>query len=461
MRRICFEITDILWHAYRRNSRVTGIQRVQLNLIRYLAKRYGGVAIRCVFFDWRRKCILEFDPNDLFDAGEYDGEALLRKLGVLWNWKLLPGKFQVSEYLTPYRHRKLLRAWKKLQIYVWSVWCPSQFAATGLRRTSDTYPNLRRILTARIDDLPATDSVVFLGGSPVMAQVTEIGRRHAAKGGDVVQMMHDLIPRLHPEYCTAAVFRDFNSWLSVVSEFVSRFICVSESTAQDLRSSDMRLGVAKITTVPLAHEFEGYPRNSRLPEQLLPQVLSAATHGFVLCVGTIEIRKNGAALLRSWLQLHQKLGEQMPLLVFAGKRGWLTDEFDGLLAENQVLAAGVVILDSPQDKLLAALYGHCLFTVFPSFYEGWGLPIGESAWFGKYCVASNAASMPEVCGDLMGYIDPCDQISLSAALMRALTDVEYRRQCEAKIRAAPLRTWQQVAERLYGHIARDACSVDS
>ena len=57
------------------------------------------------------------------------------------------------------------------------------------------------------------------------------------------------------------------------------------------------------------------------------------------------------------------------------------------------------IVDSPSDRELAYLYQRCLFAAYPSLYEGWGLPVGEAAWFGKYVISSNATSLPEVCGD--------------------------------------------------------------
>lgn len=450
MRRICFEITDVLWHARRRNSRVTGIQRVQLNLIRHLASKHGGEVIRCVFFDWHKKSTLEFNPNDLFDAGEYDGECLLRKLGLLNNWRCLPGKLHVSEYLSKCKHSRVLRAWKKLQVYVWALLFPGQFKIAGLKRTRDLYPNLRRIPVKKIDGLPVTDSLVFLGGGLPLARVIEFGRRHWAAGGDVVQMIHDLIPCLYPEYCTVRAAQDFSRWLTITSQSVSRFICVSASTARDLQCvGGLPVKSRTISVIPLAHEFEGYARNAKLPEKLLPGVLAVASHGFVLCVGTIEVRKNGAALLRSWLQLHQELGDQLPILVFAGKRGWLTEAFDLLMAERMVLKDVVVIVESPSDETLAALYSHCLFTVFPSFYEGWGLPIGEAAWFGKCCVASHAASMPEVCGNLVDYVDPYDQSSILAALRRVITDAEYCRSRESVIKSTALRTWRQVADELF------------
>lgn len=461
MRRVCFEITDILWHAHGRNSRVTGIQRVQLNLIRYLARTQGGHRIRCVYFNWRQRRSVECDPNELFGMGEYDGEKLLRRLALVSNWTRLPGKRDVSQYLQPYRQNKALCAWKKMELYFWALLCPKRFSSSGVMRTSDRYPGLETIAVIDANILKNTDSLVFLGGSSAISGVTEFGVKHQAQGGSVVQMMHDLIPLLLPQYCTPSMAIDFRQWLQATRQYVTHFVCVSQNTARDLRATNLLNNCrAAITVLPLAHEFEGRPRNAVVDKGLLPQGLRSLPNGFVLCVGTIEPRKNGVALLECWRNLHRELRDRMPILVFAGKRGWHNEEFDRLLNGSEIKEIATVI-DAPSDAVLSALYHHCLFTVFPSFYEGWGLPIGESAWFGKHCVASSAASMPEVCGALMDYIDPSDTASLGKTLQRAIVDTNHRWQCEQRIKVAKLRTWNEVANDLLSHIEQCCNPLDT
>ena len=110
----------------------------------------------------------------------------------------------------------------------------------------------------------------------------------------------------------------------------------------------------------------------------------------MLCVGTIESRKNGLSLLRAWQRLPAEMGEAAAILVFAGRYGKIGGpDFREELAAGHGPAADVRVIDMPSDSELAWLYRNCLFTVYPSFVEGWGLPVGESAWFGKYCIASS------------------------------------------------------------------------
>jgi glycosyltransferase involved in cell wall biosynthesis len=170
-------------------------------------------------------------------------------------------------------------------------------------------------------------------------------------------------------------------------------------------------------------------------------------------VGTIEARKNGIALLKVWQQLVAELGEQTPLLVFAGRYGKIGGaDFRDYVASDPQLERDVRVIEMPSDQALAWLYHSCLFSVYPSHVEGWGLPVGESAWFGRYCIASKSSSIPEVCGDLAGYVDPDDLSSIAAGVRVALLDQGFLKQREARIAASPLRTWQNVADDIYEYV---------
>jgi glycosyltransferase involved in cell wall biosynthesis len=199
---------------------------------------------------------------------------------------------------------------------------------------------------------------------------------------------------------------------------------------------------------PLAHEFEGYERNEKCLESLQPERLKKIQRPFVLCVGTIEVRKNGVALLKVWQRLLKELGDKTPQLVFAGKYGWKIEAFKKLLQEDLSLQQAVTIIPQATDADLAVLYQNCLFFVYPSLVEGWGLPIGEAAWFGKYSVVSSSSSLPEVCGDLVDYVDPININECTQSIKRAVLDHDYRKHHENNIAAASLRSWKDVAVHL-------------
>jgi glycosyltransferase involved in cell wall biosynthesis len=110
----------------------------------------------------------------------------------------------------------------------------------------------------------------------------------------------------------------------------------------------------------------------------------------VLFVSTSEIRKDHRLLVRVWRRLIARHGtEAVPALIFAGQIGWMVDDLLADLAASGHLGGKTEHKPGLSDEELDGAYRSCLFTVFPSLCEGWGLPIAESLAHGKFCVASN------------------------------------------------------------------------
>lgn len=448
---IYFDITDII-HFAGRNNRLTGIQRVQFNLVNLLARRYGGKVIRCVYFERGRHAMYEFDPAARPHDAEFDAESLLLDLGLTRPSGRLPSEVQIKSYLRRHAKTKLQRVWMKARIYRWAWFAPQRLGDAGLTPGGSERHTIR-LTPATVTTLPPNAHLVHLGSSWFFPEVWQFAAEHRARGGDVVQYVHDLIPVTHPQFMPAKEPPVFINWLNHALGYATRFPCNSQWTAHDLgRFAQQQGQKPAIHVIPLAHEFIGFARaaTSPAPEQLA----ELKDRRFVLCVGTIESRKNGLSLLKVWQQLRVELGSSMPLLVFAGRYGKIGGpEFQDYLAGAADLADEVRIIDAPSDQALAWLYRNCLFSTYPSHVEGWGLPVGESAWFGRYCVASRASSIPEVCGELAGYVDPDDLGSIKAGILKPLTDPVYLQEREAAIAAASLRTWKDVADDLYTYIA--------
>ena len=126
----------------------------------------------------------------------------------------------------------------------------------------------------------------------------------------------------------------------------------------------------------------------------------------------------------------------------------MNEEFDRLLQRTGNANDSIVMVESPSDEELAYLYRNCLFIVFPSFCEGWGLPIGESLWYGRPVLTSNCSSMPEVAGEFADYADPYDLESLRAAVERML-DPAYRQARVDSIAGMKKRNWKNFSDDLW------------
>src|SRR5262249_28245896 len=108
-----FDVTDVVRYATG-NTRVSGIQHVQLNLIAHMVRRHGGHLVRCTFEHPNHKAMFEFDPTTLFESDEFDAELLLRRLSVGSNSRVFPSKTSIRSHLRQYSGNKLKRTAVKI-----------------------------------------------------------------------------------------------------------------------------------------------------------------------------------------------------------------------------------------------------------------------------------------------------------------------------------------------------------
>lgn len=439
-----YDITDLLAYLRARGS-VTGIQRVEARLLVELAKLPGAERSWCVVADPAGAGHRAWRLCDIFADAIDEVQALSRLFEHELHWKIWPSRQAVRRQLNRSGAYGWQRIAKKFDIYSRAVLAPKTLQRYGLERAAQPMLPPASSLLSR---LPQNSALVLLGAGWNDAAVTAAARQHAASGGRVVHLVYDLIPHIHPNYFNGKLPTLFTKHFTAAVHYTSAFICISKHTQADLdgflETQGRRI---PSTVVPLAHEFAGYPRNARGCQPNDPRLLGFGQQrsGFFLCVGTLEIRKNGIALLKAWRRLRSELGEATPHLVFCGCRGWKMEPFFDLLASDRWLQERVHILSHADDADVAFLHEQSLGSIYPSLYEGWGLPVGEAAWLGRSCITSRESSLPEVCGALAEYVDPHSPESIAAAVRRLAVDASWRAWRERLIAAAPLRTWGQVA----------------
>jgi hypothetical protein len=217
-------------------------------------------------------------------------------------------------------------------------------------------------------------------------------------GVQIVQMCYDLLPLVTPQYSGHAT-ETLTNYAKKIYPISSKIITISEHTKRDVKAwlSERKLTVPPIDVIRLGDDFH-------MTKPVAPSEVDRIGK-FILCVGTIESRKNHTLLYYTY-RLAAERGIELPPLVIVGRRGWKTDDLYEILTHDLQVKDKFVILESASDENLSWLYGNCLFTIYPSFYEGWGLPISESVNYGTPCLCSNTSSMPEVAGDLVTYFSP-------------------------------------------------------
>ena len=254
--------------------------------------------------------------------------------------------------------------------------------------------------------------------------------------------IHDLIPYYGENFVSFGAYMNFRRYLYWINDNVEQIICNSNYSKIELVKCKIVENADKAQVVPLAHEFSNdfltaeYKEDFLISEYLADKHSHWTTSGFVLCVGTIEARKNQHILVKAWTELAKQ--RSMPLLLLVGKVA-ANGEATRIISHRE--HAPVEILEGASDATLYQLYERCLFTVFPSFYEGWGLPVGESLWFGKNCIASNASSIPEVGKEFVTYFDPQSLDELKEKLVLCLD----KKIPEPSVQRNELRVWNQVA----------------
>lgn len=251
-------------------------------------------------------------------------------------------------------------------------------------------------------------------------------------------LVHDIFPITHPEFAGPGVTARFAPHLRLGLAQWDFVLANSPATARALAGwiADQRLAAPPVITLPLA---QGMGRTG-LRDDPEPE-----PRGHVLCVGTIEPRKNHLGLIAAWRTLAARHAS-LPELVLAGRIGWQADPVIAAIDAAREAGIAVRLIETADDGELARLYRGALFTVQPAHAEGWGLPFGEALEFGKACVIAKGSAMAEAGGDFAVQFDPADPAALAAALERLITEPATLRAAEARIAARFVpRSWDDVA----------------
>ncbi len=249
-----------------------------------------------------------------------------------------------------------------------------------------------------------------------------------------------LFPEAHPKERIRYFTKNF--WKNI--ERANRIITISNYIKRE--GIGFGLPEEKLRVIHLGFDQEFFriypPRDLRL----LKKQYRLPEH-FMLFVGSIEPRKNLKNLISAYLSLDKEIRKDIKL-VLAGFKGW---ENGGIMELLKKVKSDVVYLGYLSNIELGKLYNLATLFVYPSLYEGFGLPPLEAMACGCPVVVSDAASMPEVCGDAAQYVDPHDVDSIAHGIVRVLSDGARRRSLIVRgLARSRLFNWERAAK---DHIA--------
>lgn len=269
------------------------------------------------------------------------------------------------------------------------------------------------------------------------------------------QVVHDLTPIVVPHFHVERNCELYREFFFNVSKIVDCVWYISEQTKRDGVETQQQWRIPTVPSRQIRWGCELPTPSSRTAEERKKLLAHrGVTRPFFLFVSTVEARKNHETVYRAYRQLVKEHGPSIPQLVFAGHGGWKRSEFLGWLHRDPVLK-GHLCHFAPNEAELEALYRDCLFTVYPSLYEGWGLPIVESLAYGKPVIISDAESLREAAGEEAERVPAVSVQAWAEVLSRYLFDKDSLAKATQRQQAAfkPV-SWADTADQILAGVAR-------
>jgi glycosyltransferase involved in cell wall biosynthesis len=467
MTKFIFDLTGTA-HYLRRITRFSGIQRTVVMLIEKASNQIGVENVHLGLYDKSLRSYRTFPLSALAPGELTDAELLRARLGYG------PPNSGLHPALRKYynKPRKLWFHRSKLRLAAF-IGYERPFARRNTTREEWRKFHTRKIVKVQALPFVSVDSIAGPGDHFVLLDATFAVPKAAksfcairAMGLKTCTMVYDLVPIVIPGVVVGLGPVAFYDSLLETESYTDRYLTDSDSARRDLKkflvAHDIERPIHVVSLaqapLPLKNEVSEGPMTAKVSKNTYPKLLEAigiddriralTNYPYVLCAGTLEARKNNWRLAMVWDRLRHVKGLQLPKLVFAGRSGWLNDDFRRLMQSTGHLGGWIEIVEGPSDRELEYLYKNCEFIAMPSLYEGWGLPVGEALSYGKTGVVSNVASLPEVGLDLVEYCDPKSIDSIAEACMRLIKDPARRIELEKRIRETSLRTWDDVARDL-------------
>lgn len=394
----------------------TGIQRVVYNVGKELHDD-KNINLRLCRFDYRRKAFIETDYEFV--------EHVNDKPVVVSN---LASKSSPAVLIKKLLPRRVKIALKSVISY-----------------TSPPYVSLKEKIPIKDGD------TLFIAGAFWTGQLEGIRKLQQDTQLKVTAFMYDMVPAIMPQLCTQVTDIDFNREIKKAIQLVDNWICISENTKKDLTNyadeHGIRMKSKENIVVRLGSDInvKGLSRSPFAKDQEPKE--------FLLFVSTIEARKNHQLVYQA-VKLAEERGVKLPTIIFAGKHGWHADDLVAALDRDESIKDKIIWLRQVDDSNLRWLYQNCLFTLYPSLYEGWGLPVAESIAYGKFCVASNSSSIPEVAGNAIEYFSPYDPNEFLETIKKNLDPVTLKAKSKA-INSVELTQWSTTSSEVAKFISHN------
>jgi glycosyltransferase involved in cell wall biosynthesis len=285
------------------------------------------------------------------------------------------------------------------------------------------------------------DTILFLCAPAILRKYSFLASLKKKYSVKFAMLVHDLMPlTLKKELTTSSGLKNETGFFMKKSlNIIDKYLVATNALKNELHAHFQTFG-KNVEISVIKFGFGG---------KNITEVPPMVDGKFILTVSTIEVRKNHITLVKAWHQLLKSNGLNSHKLVIVGKWGWKVEPLKRYLKENKELCEHVAILSNIDDNNLASLYKNCSFTVFPSIAEGYGLPVVESIYHGKVCIASNTPVMREVGGKYCDYFNTLDDIDLKNKLNYYINNPEILKETNDAVQNAQITSWRDATKHLF------------
>lgn len=270
---------------------------------------------------------------------------------------------------------------------------------------------------------------------------------------DSIYYLHDLIPINFPEYTNrphelASHRQRIQTMVTTGSLILANSTDSKQNFIDYCQQNDLPAPKIETLFIGVEEHILAAAQQATLGLPQLHQKLAQSP--YFISIGTIEPRKNHILLLHLWRQMAQEQGTACPKLIILGKRGWKNDNLIHLLDRSPALRDHVIEINDATDNDMIALLQHSRALLFPSFAEGWGMPLAEALTLGTPAICADIPALRECGRHHATYLDPLDGPGWKRAILHHINSIEPR-QLATGYRAD---LWQNHLEKLKNHIHR-------
>ncbi len=257
----------------------------------------------------------------------------------------------------------------------------------------------------------------------------------------IINMIYDIIPIKFPMYCDNVTVFNFMVYIGAVLKYADYVIVNTNATKEDIKKLCIKLGLdnPECFVVPLGSDFKIQDKKNNIREKV-KKIAEAGT--YILTVGTIEPRKNHNYIVDA---LDSGLSTNV---IFVGRKGWNIDRLIKRIKGHKLYNKRLFWISDATDDEVNYLYQNSFYVVFPSFDEGYGLPIIESLLRGVPVVASDIPVLKEVGQDFVDYLDNTNSIELVEYIKNMESDDLIYNNHKLKIKGYIPFTWEESTKKV-------------